>query len=288
MQLKNRYYPYPILINGNGDYIDSYFESKVEQENDGYNIKLKIFVNLKNDDLNKLIKDGYVKFAHHLECSQTCFRNIKLTDKNVDEIIIRNKDVNGKLQVCTFLVVFKDIQKYENTYFSQEFKGFKFNFDKGLIIGIANEFDLEIDKIKDDLQKTSSIISISPNNDENEINMKVDLNQEKIVILLPTLSYKKYNSVKDNLEIQPLMHSLVIIPALTYVLGEIKCSANLLSLESHRWYRNLKKSCEMIGVLLDEDNLDDLNSLEVAQKLIDGPLNNSFQFLVDGGSEYED
>lgn len=287
MQLKNRYYPYPILSSNSNDYIDSLFKTSVEQKIDGYNIRLKITTVLQNKQLEEMVDNGSIIIVHHIECGQTCFRKYFETSKYEEDIIITDTDVNGKIQLCTLLVVKNKIEQYENEKFSDELKGFKFNFDKGLIIGIANQYDIIIDKIKDDLAKTSSIISIVPNGDEKDLEMKFELNNDKIIVLLPTNLYKKYVASSSNTALQPLMHSMIIVPILTAVLAEIKCTDESASFKDKRWYTNLKKTCKSLDISLEENDLDDLDPFKVAQTLLNNPLHKSFEYLSMDGENYE-
>jgi len=76
MQLRSKYYTYPVITEDADFYIDSFFSSDVEQVIDGYNIKLKLIADLVNPELEAMLKTGDVMFAHHIECTQTCFSSL--------------------------------------------------------------------------------------------------------------------------------------------------------------------------------------------------------------------
>ena len=80
----------------------------------------------------------------------------------------------------------KDIDKYTNESFAADYRGWKFNIEKGCILAIGNQYNVRINKIRDDLANTSSIFSIVPNTDQTENNLLVDLGQQKIICLLYT------------------------------------------------------------------------------------------------------
>ena len=42
MQLRNKYYPYPVIVEDGGYYENSNFTSTVEQVMEGYNVKLTV------------------------------------------------------------------------------------------------------------------------------------------------------------------------------------------------------------------------------------------------------
>ena len=133
MQLRNKYYPYPVIMEDGEYYVDSSFTNDVEQVRDGYNIKLIFKAELRNDELVELLKDGIVEIVHHIECPQTCYRNIVRTRENKIEFLLKDSDVNGVVQVCSFLIAKRKIEKYTNTMFSSDYRGFKFDLEKGLL-----------------------------------------------------------------------------------------------------------------------------------------------------------
>ena len=244
MQLRSKYYTYPVITEDADFYIDSSFTSDVDQDIDGYNIVLILRYELKNPGLEELMKAGKVKVAHHIECLQTCYRKLILTEENEHRFVIRDGEVNGKVQVCSFLVAMEDIPHYSNELFSQDYKGFNFNIEHGCVMAVGSQIDLRINKIKDDLANTSSIFSIIPNYDETVTNIIVDISGNKIVISVPEKSFAIYSNMSATMDIQPIMHSMLIIPALTYALTELKESKDeLYNYEDYRWFRSLRKAC---------------------------------------------
>ena len=197
MQLRNKYYPYPVIVDGGEYYDGSTFTSHLTQEMDGYNVKLIMSVDLNDQLLSQKINEGEVVFFFYIECPQTCFRKVVKTNDATKEIIIRDGDVNGIVQVCSFVVAEKDIEKYTNESFSSEYRGWKFNIEKGCILAIGNQYNVRINKIKDDLSNTSSIFSIVPNKDQSESSALVSLEQQKIIIKLPEQTYQQYYQVEQ-------------------------------------------------------------------------------------------
>lgn len=288
MQLRSKYYTYPVITEDADFYVDSAFSSDVEQILDGYNIRLKLKAELLNPELEEMLKRGEVIFAHHIECTQTCFRKLVLTDENAKECILRDGEVNGLVQVCSFLVANVDLKKYANNLFAQDFRGFRFDIDRGCIMAVGNQINLRINKIRDDLANTSSIFSIIPNLDETVTNIKVDTAQNKIVISIPKESFSIYSNMSGSLDIQPVMHSMIIIPALVYALTEIKeARTHLYDYEDYRWFRSLRKAAEKINVCFDEDALENIEPFDFAQKLLDSPIPKAVNYLR-GDSDEED
>lgn len=289
MQLRSKYFPYPVIVEGGDYYINSSFESSVEQVTEGYNIKLTLKTKLVNDELRQMLKEGSIEIVHHIECPQTCYRSSVKTKEDCIEFLIKDSDVNGVIQVCTFLIAKNDIEKYTNSLFSNDYQGFKFNLDKGCILAIGNQFNIRIDKIRDDLANTSSIFSIVPNIDPTILDIKIDLSQNKIIIRIPQQTYGLYSNMQTYMGVQPVMHSMIIIPALMYTFFELKEDReHLYNYEDNRWFRGLKKACEMINVTLDETGLINMDIYKTSQQLLNSPVSNAVEFLLVGGETYED
>lgn len=280
MQLRSRFYTYPVITDEADFYVDSSFETDVEQVIDGYNIKLILKAKLVNAELEELLATGKVVFAHHIECTQTCYRKVVLTDAELKEFVLRDGDVNGLVQVCSFLVANENIEKYSNSLFAQDYKGFRFNIERGCIMAVGSQINLRINKVRDDLANTSSIFSIVPNMDESVTDIKINTGSYKIVISLPKETFSVYSNMSTFMDIQPVMHSMIIIPALVYALTEIKESRNqLYTYEDYRWFRSLRKACEKMNVQFNEEVLANVNTFELAQKLIDSPIPKAMSYL---------
>lgn len=288
MQLRSKYYTYPVITDDAYFYVDSSFSSSVEQINDGYNIKLKLKAELINPELENMLKNQEVMFAHHIECTQTCFRKIVITNENEKDYVLRDGEVNGNVQICSFLVATKNIEKYSNSLFAPDFRGFRFNIERGCIMAVGSQVSMRINKVKDDLANTSSIFSIIPNMDETVTNIKVDTSGNKIVIVVPQETFSIYSNMSSSLDIQPVMHSILIVPALVYAITEIKESrTHLYDYEDYRWFRSLRKAAEKIGVIFDENSLENIEPFDLAQKLMDSPISKAVNYLR-GDNDEED
>lgn len=280
MQLRSKFYTYPVITEETDFYIDSSFETDVEQIVDGYNIKLVLKAKMVNPELEELLAKGKVMFAHHIECNQTCYRKIVLTNLESKEFVLRDSEVNGVVQICSFAVANENIEKYSNSLFSQDYKGFRFNIERGCILAVGSQINLRINKIRDDLANTSSIFSIIPNMDETVADIKVDTAHNKIVISLPRQTFSVYSNMSTLMDIQPVMHSMIIMPALVSAILEIKELRNqLYTYEDYRWFRSLRKSCAKINVNFTEEVLANINAFELAQKLLDSPIPKAVNFL---------
>lgn len=288
MLLRNKYYPYPVIIEGGDYYINSSFDAEVEQEIEGYNVKLFFRAELNNDEIQDLLDAGMVEIVYHIECPQTCFRICFRTRDKVSSYLLKDTEVNGNVQVCSFIVAKKNIDKYTNRSFSADYAGFRFDIEKGCVMAIGSQLNVRVNKIRDDLANTSSIFSIVPNKDQMETTVITDLSKNKIVIMLPEKTYGLYANMQNYMDVQPAMHAMIIIPALMYALNEIQQDKEqLYNYEEHRWFRSLKKACEGIGITISEETLANIDAYKTAQLLLNSPVLKAMEYLGTEGGSYE-
>jgi hypothetical protein len=96
-------------------------------------------------------------------------------------------------------------------------------------------------------------------------------------------------NIQNNVGIQPVMHQMVIIPALVFVISELKNAKDqLYEYEGLRWYRSLSKACSGIGISLDPESIENINSLNVAQQLLNNPVITGIDYHATYGGSYED
>lgn len=252
MQIRNRYYPYPVVAECNDSYVDTVFISDVDVVKEGYNIKFNFKADINNDMINELISDGEATFVHHIECPQTCYRKVIETDEAETVYMEHESKLNGIVQICSLIIAKSDLVGYKNQSFSSDYRGFGFNIEKGCVMGIGKQINIDINKEKENLENASSIFSIIPILDPEETMLYVDTHdsrKKKIIIRIPQKTYNRYRNLSRNLELQPVMHSMIIIPALIQVFNELKnCESELYIYEEYKWFKALKRACKKIDI----------------------------------------
>ena len=128
--------------------------------------------------------------------------------------------------------------------------------------------------------------------------MVTDMDQQKIVIKLPENDYYNYKSINDRAGKWPVvLNSMVVVPALLYVLEELKRltpDERYESYSTYRWYGVIKKELSTgrwgWGYCDIGSDMSSLEILKVAQHLINTPLSGGLRFLssVHGNDEEED
>lgn len=288
MQIRNKYFTYPVIAYGNDSYDGSSFKTDVNYETEAHKIKFIFTADLADDMLLSMIADGSVKYAHHIECQQTCFRKLFLTDKADFTCVLNESDVNGLVQVCSFVMADDDIVNYTNTSFGRDYRGFKFNIDRGCILGIGDSVNITINKEREDITKTSSIFSIHRNLNPNETELKVKTIDKKIIISIPEKTCNQYLNLSNNTMFLPMLHSMVVLPALMQVLSELKDASReneLYKYEQMHWFRALKKTAEKLNIKFESEDIASMDIFKTAQQFLDVPVVKALENICSGEGE---
>jgi hypothetical protein len=293
MEIKYKLYPYPVLSSYSDDYKQGRFEANIDIVKDGYNLRIDFLANLTSEGLKEQIKDGNAMYVYHLECAQTGYRKVVVTDKVSESYIVENKLVSGKLQICPFVVAVKDISGYSTEDFHNDYSGVAVDIEAGCVMAVGTMVTVDVSKDIDDLANTPSIFSIIGNADSSCREMLVDMSGRKIIIKLPLDDYYNYKKLSITPQYQSVLNSLTVIPALTYVLGELKLMTVQDRMENQDtlWYKTISKALlTQFDCDVESKDFNSRNSIELAQKLVNNPVSEAFHILtssfgVSGGDD---
>lgn len=297
MVIKYRMFPYPVLADFLDDYRDSRFDTTIDISKDGFNIRVDFNTILRNPELQTLVDTGKAKFVYHLECSQTGFRKVIQTSEKICFDTLSYHEVRGKLEICALIVAIQDIDEYTNALFHEDYAGTTFSIEAGCILAVGRQIYMIIEKDRDDLSNIPSIFSIIPKVDNTVKHMIVDTQDAsgKIVIQIPMRDFTVYDLLNESTKIQPVLNSIVIIPALIVALEQVKATPcdSRYELESFGWYITIRKVlAERFSCNIESEDFENWDIVELAQKLINEPLHDALIELTkigrdDRGSDSE-
>lgn len=279
----SRLYSYPVLSAMYDDYNNSQFLIKLKALKKTKNLSLNINCILDNDELLNLIEKQDAKIVCHIECQKTKLRyleDICLGENNID---IPNSNINEEVQVVAFVIANKEIQSFSSKDFNVDYGNAKFNFEAGSVLAISNQPDIPIEKDIYDLSNVPSIISIVPYNSDTDHKIKIDMDDKnKIMVRLQKDDFQKYSELGKGIsEYTPILHSIIIIPALTYVFDILKSDYDTFhSYEDKRWFKALAKKFEKLNIKFEFEILKNYDSLSLAQEIIESPIEETLKNLL--------
>lgn len=287
----DKMYPYPVLADFLDDYKDNTaFSTEMAYSHEGYEHRIEISASLTDVGIQKLIDEHKASFTYHVECNQTGFRQVYKTDKASFTIPLSNKKVRGKVQVCAFITAEKDLRGWSDKSFDDDYTGMTFDIDAGSTLAVSSsQLNLVISDKVDDLTDAPSIFNIIQNKDEKVYVMEFEEGGDKIMVKLPFNEFLVFKTLNSSARMQPVLYSMTLVPALIYVLDLIKNSQqdDLDVWESYSWYRSIKKTLKAnFSIDFDsQDDIDDMNSVKLAQELIGVPFDDAVKFLSESDDE---
>lgn len=284
MDLKHKLFPYPVLATYMDDYKDNTFESSASINRIAKEIEFELKCKVNNKGLCELIDQEKASYVFHIECAPTSYRQVVTTKENCVYHKIEAGKLVGKVQICTFIVAIQDIETYQNDDFADDYEGTLFTIEKGNILAIGDQFNVIVDKEKDELGKIPSVFSILRKINPNEKELSVDIDNSKVKIWLPEKEYYNYQRIANVPALQPSLHGMIVLPVLVHIFEQMK-QGGIEDYEEHRWFKSIKKSLGMHDIELNAESIQRECSIKLAQLVLEMPVARALDGLVAGSLE---
>lgn len=285
MNITNRLYAYPVLSNDTDDYPDCFFEVEMNRTMSGIEqIEIDFSFNTNSKTISNLIENKYAEFMIHIECSQTAYRRAIRTSAKNTFIEIPLKKVNGKIEFVAFVVVRKNISDYVSDEWSSDFDGLSFDLPKGSIIAYENLESINITKDFEEFTNPNSIISVVKRYSVEQIPSVINLETNRIQIIMNEKDYDDYIRLSNNIDTQELINSSTVFPALVYAFDELKDEDVYEKYSTRNWLISLEKAFARRGQDLKDILSSEKTSYVLAQEVLDMPLSKIYKGTYQLGS----
>ncbi len=282
MEIKNRLFPYPVLSIDTDDYENSSFSVDVDVEQDSSGIITFSFsVSLDDSEIQRLINHGEAYFAIHFECSKTAYRKLLVSSQKTIVFHVQTTRINGDIALVGMVLAKKDIVYYRNENLNIDYKNADIFIPCAGIIAYQNMPKIRIAKNYEELTSSESFFSIikrvKDNDDMHPI--EFELTQEKIRIVVDEKIYSAYirYSMDDNSK--NLLWSLLLMPAVTYMLERLRMDG-IDTYEESEWYQKISNSYNAQGLDFEDTVSNRDNPItDIAQTMLRLPIGKSFSNL---------
>lgn len=289
MQVKYRQYPHPVLSYFSDDLVNCAFQSALKITTTRTTYIFEAICKTSSKDLVNLINKQHAYYSFHIECPSTRYRKIVTSSLNTFSFEISADKIDGKVQICSFIIAADDLPKYRNSNFHPDYGNISFRVKKGDVLAVDRDRTIFVDKEIDPLKKIPSIFTVCKNNGKDAPPCDIDASGNKVAIMLSEDNYTRYKILKINQNLHKILASLFILPALVSLLEivkvEIAQSGGIDEYEERRWFRILANKLKTIGIDLRNPNSFSDSTLLIAQKLIGDPLTGSLKALEEYESE---
>ena len=273
MRTENVSFDYPVL--GISDDIKPTLEETgcanpdIRLDEEGNLFKVSVLLKLENADILSYIKNEYAEFSVEVSCHSTMYRNCFTSPVPEFSFLIEKKLLNGKLDFESFVIAKKDINNYKNEGLNPDYEGHVINLHKGDLLVAYRKCSIPLNLDLRNVRNMKSFMTIRKNNDENEHSVVYDLDDSKILILLPEEMMVEYNkkplnaseSNEENNKRKTILKASLYLEALTYALLNYKQYEKENDKNNYMWvnaltYRmnepDIKDYCSEI--FIDENN----------------------------------
>jgi hypothetical protein len=294
MRVGKRLFPYPVLNNQKNlsGFKNSYFGFDYDLEKKDNNIILKnICYETNNENLEVLIEEGKVCVTCIIECSETLFRNSYMISQTFRDIVIPIYSLKGKVVISAYAYALVDIPEYYDIDFLEEYDGFSFDIEKYDILACDDGYTTKIKYDEQEDNKVASIFLVLKKFGDTSERITVRENDERIIIDVPEKQFDIYDKMKLNPYLRNIFFSILIIPALSYIVEKHK-DRDIEDLRlDYNWFVSIEnKYEELYNKKLTNDSLKNLAGIEIAQLLMNYPITKGIDelFSLSMNSQQED
>lgn len=281
MKVNTKSYPHPVL--GNEDDLGGFFKVEFHYELSKEEVVLNPVFTLKNSVIEDLLKKGKASFIAEVECRSTFFRTSFSTRKQIERFAIPSKMVRERVTVGFYVCANQDVRNYSPSEPHPDYEGANFDIELGDVLAIGGYCSFIAEKNFDPLRPpVSSFMSIMEGN-QHEGPMQIDYETDKITVILSKDDWKNYLDVRSQKLAESILHSSIVFPVLIDAIHQVRNADS--DYENMNWFGRLE-------TILDAKGLREKEPFEAAQKILENPVNRSFQSIgslleITNGQEYE-
>ena len=279
MEIRNRLFPYPVLCEDTDDYVSGGFSIDTEiVEQDINSLVLKFHINLDNAGLKGQISKGNAEYIIHIECSSTAFRTALHTFSDEEIYRINSSKVNGEVSLLGMIVSKKSIPFFRNNALNEDYKNIDLMIPKAAIMAYYNMPKINVIKNYEELAQEESLFSVVremrlDKNEEHPVHFSLD--PTRIKIFVNEEVYSAYIQYQNNITMRPLIMSVLVMPALTYMMEELRMGYE--EYEGCRWFIRLSKYYQQQGKdFVGEIIEGDMTITEIVQEMLQLPIGKTF------------
>jgi hypothetical protein len=240
MKVNHYLYPHPVLGIGD-DFIKKPSVSRVISYDDN---NQEILFNYKvadlSDDYISLLKFEKTALICEINCSYTFYRKVFSSFESQLSFKIPDQDLKNKVDIQLILIATRDLENFSSPNFSTDLRGQTFQIETGDVLGVLDTTTLDIDAAG---LAVSDFVKISENSIDDQTRYEFD--QNALIIKLPKAQIEKLKVLKNNPNLENILISTLISPALIHALHNLK-EENEESFQERAWFRALKEKSEAI------------------------------------------
>ena len=271
MRIKDHMFPYPVLRDRSDDYVKTRFTVSAKSSVTDSELQLRFDMACTNPAILKLISNGQARYAVHMECQRTYFRQLMYSETPHFSLSIPNHLIDTMLEICPLIVAIADIHGFASDDLDEAYAGEPISFNCGDFIAVGNQFTVPITRKTDELKQLSSPFCVLAYPDgEEQKHMRLEYAEDtQVVIYVPKEVYPIIAHVQSERGKMDELHAALYFPALMQTI-EFMRSHESEGCEDKHWYVAINQRAVEKGI--GEISRSQEEAYVIAQKLFDFPL----------------
>lgn len=263
MRLSSRSFPHPVV--GNGDDVPgAAFQATFEYSSDTQFYYIGVAIACSSRTLRRMIQRGDACYVVHIECSNTMFRRAYEFATEAHRLQVPASHLNDTVEVNTFVRAKQDIPSYKVDGAHADYGDATFRVRAGDVLAVGEGQLFEAETQHDSLKRVGSIMVIERSQHDGDHPMMIELNAEKIRILLCAGDFEAYRKLKLVPHLTSHLTTTIVLPVLIEALHVLKSED---AGYSHlKWHRNLQRRTEALELP------EEMDVLIKAQRILDMPI----------------
>jgi hypothetical protein len=230
---------------------------------------ISYFLFTENETLAQLIAEQKAEAIIHVESAGGFFRTAFKADHTRErgEIRINADDLNGRVEVRSFICAKGDISDYRNEKQHTDYGDMEFRVRDGDYLAIGPSLEFIAEKEHDPLRKLSSFIKIVEGPGGLDQPATIEYAGQKVFIRIPKKLHEQYWELSKLTGYSATVSSLIIFPALIHLITEMRVKDCEFS--ETTWFLGIKERFQKLGVEWEQTTK---SSFELAQLFLELPI----------------
>lgn len=265
-----RSFSHPVLSPYLDDFRDSSFEfSASGKAGDGYSYYLGYEFSIDHPDLDELLKDEKAGLFILIESRSMFYREmVPLDPKGL--LKIPGDRIAGRIDCLPLMVATCELEGYSPQRMHEDYESESFNLQTGDVLAMGRSFWFDAEKQYDPLREISSIMQVIQDEALADGEMKVDLLEDKITVVLSSRDHAKYTELGGLSQLSSVFVHALALPALVQAIEVLMNDRQV----GCRWETLLSKKLKAMGLDGEKEN-----SVHVASRVLDASLTNALDQL---------
>lgn len=262
---ENTRFPHPVLTPWSDDFLEGHFSLSlgVEEAPARSMVTLKHSMELDQPEVLELISAGTAAVGVYVSCRDTYYSRLVPLGKDDGSIAFQPGELAGRVIVRPMIWARERISAFPLSVCHPEFGDSPADFDRGTVLALDHEIIINVGL--DKLAQIETIFTIALSETLDPGMMAVELESEKIRILVAPDIHSTVNEMRGLKAGRPIVVNTVYLPAIMQVLDILRDNSD--AYDGKRWHRVFLAKCDHLGI-----NTSDPEIWHDAQKLLHSPF----------------